>query len=275
MTTSSDRTDSEDALLAEAEAAEAEAAAAEAAAEAARARARAAELSRLRKQQEQERQQAAGAGNAEATQDTEAAEDTEDTGAAGAPDDAETAAEPPDTEAAGDDSPPAGRRRRWYRRAAPIAATAAVIGLIIALCTVSGLMIWQHDKAVARQQQITAFTAAASQGVTNLMSLDFNNADADLQRVMDSTTGAFHDDFQNSAKDFMTVMKESKVVSTAEVKAAGIESMDDNSAVVLVAAKSEVANQASKQPTPRAWRLSVTVERVGDGIKMSKVEFTP
>jgi Mce-associated membrane protein len=107
------------------------------------------------------------------------------------------------------------------------------------------------------------------------MSLNFNSAQADLQRVVDSTTGGFRDDFQNSTKDFMTVMQESQVVTTSEVKTTGISSMDDDSAVVLVAASSQVSNKASKQPTPRQWRLSVTVDRENGGIKMSKVEFVP
>lgn len=156
-------------------------------------------------------------------------------------------------------------------------AVAAGVGVLvlIALLSASGLLIWHHRQAVQRDEQSTAYATAARQGVVNLMSLNFNHAQDDLQRVIDSTTGPFHDDFEKSKNDFLTVMKESKVVATSEVKTTGVESMDSDSAVVLVAATSQVANSASQQPTPRAWRLSVTVNKESDGIKMSKVEFVP
>ncbi len=51
--------------------------------------------------------------------------------------------------------------------------------------------------------------------------------------------------------------------------------MDDDSAVVLVAASSRVTNTAGAKQEPRTWRLSVSLQRDGDAIKMSKVEFVP
>jgi Mce-associated membrane protein len=156
-------------------------------------------------------------------------------------------------------------------------AVGAGVGVLalIALLSVGGLLIWHHRQAVQRDEQSTAYATAARRGVVNLMSLNFNHTQDDLQRVIASTTGPFHDDFEKRKNDFLSVMKQSKVVATSEVKATGVESVDGDSAVVLVAASSQVANSASQQPTPRAWRLSVTVNKESDGIKMSKVEFVP
>jgi Mce-associated membrane protein len=156
-------------------------------------------------------------------------------------------------------------------------AAAAGVGVLVltALLSASGMLIWHHRQALQRDEQSTAYATAARQGVVNLMSLNFNHSQDDLQRVIDSTTGPFHDDFEKSKNDILTVMKESKVVATSEVKNTGVESMDGNSAVVLVVATSQVADSASQQPTPRAWRMSVTVNKESDGIKMSKVEFVP
>ena len=70
-------------------------------------------------------------------------------------------------------------------------------------------------------------------------------------------------------------MQDSKVVTSTAVTATAVESMTDDSADVLVTATSQVANNASQQPSPRNWRLGVTVTRVDDQIKMSKVEFVP
>ncbi|CAN5876933.1 hypothetical protein BH10ACT9_BH10ACT9_44660 [soil metagenome] len=169
-------------------------------------------------------------------------------------------------------TPPA----RWrsstlWRSVAESAAGIAVLALVAA----SAFFLYQDRQAEVLREQQSEFAEAARQGVVNLMSLDFNNAQADIQRVIDGTTGEFHDDFASSTNDFMTVMKESKVVTTATVSATAVETMSDDSALVLVAATSQVANSVSMQANPRIWRLSVTVNRVDDQIKMSKVEFVP
>ena len=153
-------------------------------------------------------------------------------------------------------------------------AAVAVAGLLLcALLAASGFMLWQGHQASERRAQEAEFAAAARQGVVNLMSLDFSHGDADIKRLIDSTTGQFRDDFEKSKNDFLSVMKDSKVVTTANVEATGVESMEADTAVVVVAAKSQVTNAASAQQQPRAWRLSVTMQRDNGQLKMSKVEF--
>ncbi|MET0698251.1 MAG: hypothetical protein ABWY93_01190 [Mycobacterium sp.] len=241
---------------AEADAAEAEAAEAEALAAAAAARAKAARL----RQQAQESRAALAESEAAAAA---AVEDDSDS--------VDVAAEPIAADQTGTVEQPAKGSRRWV----PAAATGVAVIALIALLTLSGLMIWSHHKATQREALADQFSTGARQGVVNLMSLNFNNGQADLQRVLDSTTGSFHDDFQKSQKDFLTVMQDSKVVTSTAVNSTAIESMNDDSAVVLITATSQVANNASQQPSPRSWRLSVTVNKENDQIKMSKVEFVP
>ena len=67
----------------------------------------------------------------------------------------------------------------------------------------------------------------------------------------------------------------SAVATEGKVDSAAVQSMTDDSAVVLVAASSKVTNSAGAKQEPRAWRLSVTVERVDGRLKMSKVEIVP
>jgi len=154
-------------------------------------------------------------------------------------------------------------------------ALAAAVVVLCALLSLTGLMIWHHHDAQQRAVRQAEFSAAARQGVINLMSLDFTKGDQDIQRLIDSTTGSFRDDFQKSKNDFLNVMKDSKVVSQAEVKATGVQTMSDDSALVLVSAASQVSNSASAKQSPRAWRLAVTITRDGGQLKMSKVEFVP
>jgi Mce-associated membrane protein len=255
MTTRS--TDEAAVAAAQAEAAEAEAAEAQALAAAAAARAKAA---RLRQQAEESRAAQAKAEEAKAVEITE-------------PETATETVEPLSTSDAVELEAPR-TTRNWLPGWKP---TIAVLGVLvlIGLWTGIGLMIWSHHKATQREELQEQFAAGARQGVINLMSLNFNNGQADLQRVLDTTTGSFHDDFEKSQKDFLTVMQDSKVVTSTSVDATAVESMTDDSASVLITATSQVANNASQQPTPRSWRLSVTVQRDNGQVKMSKVEFVP
>lgn len=227
---------------ASAEQAEAEAAVAEALATAARARARAI---RLRHEAQAE---TASAAMPAATVDA-----------------ADTSPEAPEPT----DSPRRGRRRP---RVSAVLAGAAVV-VICGLLAGSGYMVWYQHNAVEQRQRAAAFAAAARQGVINMLSMDFKKAKEDVQRVIDSSTGEFKDDFQKRAGDFTSVVEQSKVVTEGAVSATGVESMGKDSAVVLVLGTERVTNIAGAKDEPRAFRLRVSVARDGDQIKLSKVEF--
>jgi Mce-associated membrane protein len=245
--------------IARAEEAEAEAAEAEALAAAARARARAIKLRRQAEAQTQDAGEDATAETPEATETTEAAEPAE-------------TPEPPTTPT---ESTP--RRLRvpriagFSRLGMPVAA--ATIVVTCALLGASGWMLWHHHTAAAERQQRAAYVAAARQGVINLTSLDFNHAQQDVQRVLDSGTGEFRDEFQRVAGDFASVVKDSKAVTEGSVKAAAVESMSDNSAVVLLLGNERITNSAGAKNDPRVFRFRVTVTRDGDQLKISKVEY--
>ncbi|NKY44974.1 hypothetical protein [Nocardia cerradoensis] len=168
--------------------------------------------------------------------------------------------------------PRLGAVRHIRRRTAGVAVAAIVV---CAGLGSSGYMMWRHHDVTANQHREAEFVAAARQGVTTLTSLDFNHAADDVKRVLDDSTGSFRNDFQSRADDFAKVIQQSKVATQGRVNAAAVQSMTDDSAVVLVAATSEVTNSAGAKQEPRAWRLSVTVERVDGRLKMSKVEFVP
>ena len=154
-------------------------------------------------------------------------------------------------------------------------AAALAVACTAALVTLSVLMVLDHRHQAAEQQRRAEYSAAARQSVVTLMSLDFNKAKEDVQRIIDNSTGEFRDDFKNQAEDFIKVAQESKVVTEVTVNATAVESMTDDSAVVLVSATSRVTNSAGAKQEPRSWRLSVDLKRDGGQIKMSKVEFVP
>ncbi|WP_423203364.1 hypothetical protein [Mycobacterium kubicae] len=169
-----------------------------------------------------------------------------------------------------------GRIRRAVRGVPwSIVAQLAAVFLILGFAGLSAYFVWKHDEANERQQRAAAFAAGAKQGVVNMTSLDFNKAKEDVQRVIDSSTGEFRDDFQARAADFTKVVEQSKVVTEGTVNATAVESMDGRTALVLVSATSRVTNSPNTKDEPRVWRLRVTVTEESGQYKMSKVEFVP
>jgi len=293
--------------------AEAEAAEAEALAAAARARARAIQLRREAEVVEAKEQPATEEPATEeavaeeaVSEDDEAnpadsvqteVQDTpkiepEATEAADEPEDVETEVEPEKVEpddavaeadadtSAVDDAAEKPARRWPCRLGRPRWSTvAAALAIVVILAALSGsvYMVLDHRHAVQQRQRAAEFAAAARQGVVTLTSMDFNNAKEGVQRIADDSTGTFKDDFLKMADDFIKVVEQSKVVSQGTVQAAAVDldTMTDNSAVVLVASTSEITNAAGAKQDPRTYRLIVTIARDGKQLKMSKVEFVP
>jgi Mce-associated membrane protein len=162
--------------------------------------------------------------------------------------------------------------RAWM----PAIATVATIILIICFAGVSAYMMLQHRDTTRQQQREAAFVAGAKKGVVNMISLDFSKAKEDVERVIDGSTGQFKTDFQQRASDLIAVVGQSKTVTEGRVNEAAIESMERNSAVVLVSATSQVTNSPpGRDEPPQIWRLRVTVADVGGQYKLSKVEYVP
>ncbi|MEZ0367057.1 hypothetical protein ACAG26_25600 [Mycobacterium sp. pUA109] len=182
------------------------------------------------------------------------------------------AAEAPDATDAAEaevDEPAPKRRPAW----ASTALTAAALVVICGLLGSSAYLGWHHHAAAHQRAQTAAFAAAAKQELINLTSFNYTHAKDDVQRVLDNATGEFKDDFTKRADDFTGVVEQSKVVTEGTVTAVAVESMSDDSAVVLVSATSNVTNAAGAQEEPRAWRMRMTVSRDGDQYKVSKVEM--
>ena len=255
--------------IALAEQAEAEAAEAEALAAAARARARAIKLrreaARADEETEDTTEEATAVEAADATAETREAPETPEI-----PETPQRSEAPKSTEST--------RRRLPLPQVSVLSGLAKILSAaaIVAICGLlgaSGWMLWRHHTVQVERQRSAAYTAAARQGVVNLTSLDFNKAKEDVQRVLDSATGEFRDDFQRRADDFASVVKDSKAVTEGSVTASAVESMGKDSAVVLVLANERVTNSAGAKDDPRAFRFRVSVVRDGDQLKISKVEF--
>ena len=163
------------------------------------------------------------------------------------------------------------RRPLWWRAAA-LAVCALVIGGLLAL---TGIMLTMHKQVSAQRDHLREVVEAADSGVVALLSIDHSRAQADVQRVLDQSIGAFRDDFASRAADFIKTAQDSKAVTVGSITASALESATADSAIVLLAASSQVTNIGGARGEPRPWRMSVTMSRDEDKWKMSNVEFVP
>ncbi|MDX1893451.1 hypothetical protein [Mycolicibacterium sp. 050158] len=143
------------------------------------------------------------------------------------------------------------------------------------LLAASGYLLWGHHLDEREQQRRAAFSAAASQAVVTLMSIDSTKAEDNVRQILDNSTGQFRDDFQAEADDFVKTAQASKSVTKASAQAVAVESMTPTTATVLVTAATTVSNSAGADQQPRNWRLSVDMVKDGEQMKLTRVEFVP
>jgi Mce-associated membrane protein len=154
---------------------------------------------------------------------------------------------------------------------------AMAVGLV-AVLVLAGLVGWlgfRSYRSHQAQQQRELFVRVGRQGALNLTTIDWQHSDTDVQRILDSATGNFYDDFSKRQKPFIELVKKAQAKSVGTITEAGLESQSGNSAQVLVAIKVDTSNVGAAQQEPRAWRMRILVQQVGDGAKISNVEFVP
>jgi Mce-associated membrane protein len=166
----------------------------------------------------------------------------------------------------------ASRTPLWRRWGAPVAVAVAVVA-ICTLLALSGVMVWQGHDADRDRQQAAEYSAIARQSAVNIMSLDFNDAQGSVQRVIDNSTGRFKEEFSSQAESLVKALEKSKVTTEVTVDSVAVESMTDDSAVVLVAAQTAASNADDERKAPQRFRVAITLTRDDGQPKVSDVEF--
>jgi Mce-associated membrane protein len=154
---------------------------------------------------------------------------------------------------------------------------ALALGLIIAvgLAVLVGWLGYPAYQSHQAQEQRRLFVQVGRQVALNLTTISYTEADADVQRVLDVSTGPFYGEFQKRSQPFVDSVKRAQSKSVGTITEAGLESEAGNTAQVLVAVAVKTSVADTEEPRPRAWRMRIVVEKVGDGAKASNVEFVP
>ncbi|WP_443987135.1 Mce protein, partial [Mycobacterium marinum] len=156
-------------------------------------------------------------------------------------------------------------------RLAIVVGLAAVVAMA-ALASWFGFHAYQSHQA---DQQRKLYVQVARQGAINLTTIDWEHVDTDIERILNSATGTFYDDFQRRSKPFIQVVQHFQSKSVGTITAAALESESDDAAQVLVAVSVKTTTAAAPEQRPRAWRMRITVQQVGDEAKVANVEFVP
>jgi Mce-associated membrane protein len=150
------------------------------------------------------------------------------------------------------------------------------VASIVALVGVAGWLGYRLHQDHQVQAQRNLYVQVARQTAINLTTISYTEIDADIKRVLDSATGAFHDEFQNRSKPFVEVVKKVQSKTEGTIAEAGLLTYTKDQAQVLVAVAVKTSLAAAPaDDEPRRWRMRVTVDKTGDGAKVSNVEFVP
>jgi Mce-associated membrane protein len=174
-----------------------------------------------------------------------------------------------------DDAGGAPRPRSKKGMSDPRRAMLLGLAVVVALAGLVGWFGYRAHQSQQAQAQRSQFIQAARQGALNLTTIDWQRADADVQRILNSATGQFYDDFAKRSQPFIDLVKQAKSISVGTVSEAGLESQTADSAQVLVAVSVTTSYDGAPQPDPRGWRMRISVQKVGDQAKVSNVEFVP
>ncbi|MGX9787722.1 Mce protein [Mycobacterium sp. MMS18-G62] len=155
---------------------------------------------------------------------------------------------------------------------------AALAGMVVVLALggLTGWLGYRTYESREAQNLHNLFLEVGRQGALNLTTIDWEHAEADVQRVVDSSTRTFRDDFQKRATPFIEVVKQAKSKSTGHITEAGVGSASDHEAQVVVAVSVNTSNAGAPEQQPRSWRMRISVQKTGDDeAKVSNVEFVP
>ncbi|MEO9327793.1 hypothetical protein [Gordonia aurantiaca] len=156
-------------------------------------------------------------------------------------------------------------RRRWLR---PLALAIVAIAL-----AVFAVLAWND----ARDAYTDAdFERAAAERVSVLIAPDHRDPRR-AQKILAGATGAFHDEFAQSADAYTTFVREQGTASSSSVDGTGVSARRGDTATVLVAATVVFDGDEANGDGERArrFRLRVLVEPDDGTLKLAAVQYLP
>ncbi|MCK2215075.1 hypothetical protein MF672_014950 [Actinomadura sp. ATCC 31491] len=165
---------------------------------------------------------------------------------------------------------------------APAAVRPARIVITILAATLAALVgtgAWIAAEAREEQGRAgdrDAVLLAAGSHARNLVSLDYRTVDADLQRILDTSTGPARAEYVAAAAKLKSTTIKSKVVQTGVLRATGLVSLTGGKAKALAVADVEIHwDGSASPPQERYYRWAMDLDKVGGVWLVSKAVQVP
>jgi|SRR5690625_346965 len=152
---------------------------------------------------------------------------------------------------------------------------ALIMGLIgvVLSAVLLGWLGFRAEAARSAEAQREMFVQAARQTAAALTTVDYQDPQGDVQRVLDSATGEFYERFSRRAPLLIETVTREHSQAVSSVSEAGVESQSGDEAQVLVAISVASTHLGGLDERPHELRMRLTVQRVGEQAKVSDVEY--
>lgn len=149
----------------------------------------------------------------------------------------------------------------------------ALAGVFLVLAVTAGVLGSMVAAADDRADRRAAAVATAEEVATGMLELDFRNSPETIDRMLAVSTGPLREQLTALSATLTSLLDQGQVSSDGTITAAGIETIDDTSAQVLLAAQATVRNAELPDGQLRTYKMVVTVQRDGDRWLASAVDF--
>ncbi|WP_307845204.1 hypothetical protein [Planomonospora sp. ID67723] len=152
-----------------------------------------------------------------------------------------------------------------------------LLGLLIAALAATAFWVGGQlrDAQAAADDREAALRAAGAHAV-NLLSVGHRTVDADLRRILDTSTGQARAEYARNAAVLKETTTTGRILQTGALRAVGLVSLEGAKARVLVVGDAVVRWDGSENaPQERFYRWSMEVTKVGQAWLVSKAELVP
>lgn len=150
------------------------------------------------------------------------------------------------------------------------AATAGVFALVLATAIAFGLLfVGQNTADDARSE---ALSTARNFAVT-VSSYDYRELDQNISTVLDGSTGEFKKQYAGAENALRQLVTEAKAVASGTVREAGVKSVSEDRAEVLVFVDQSVTEKAEDKPRVDRNRMLLVLQRQDDRWLVSDVHL--
>lgn len=184
----------------------------------------------------------------------------------------EAALEEEDGGPAGPEEERPGRLRRLLGRARRWALPA--LAVVLALAAGAFGFLWQQEvRENAAREEVAEVAERFTQ---NLITFDYRTIDADIERIREDATGSFQGEldvaFRGDIEAFREALREARAESSGSVLGSIVQSLEADTAGVLVVADQRIQNEETPEPRTIPRRIELTLVETSEGWKVDRVE---